>query len=316
MTITIAVATGTMAAEPWCAALQEACAGAGLDTAFVEWKGKPIGAKYAAVWLPPAELFRVEPGIRAVFNIGAGVDGLLAANTVPAHLPILRLVDAGMAVKMAEYVCFFIARITRGLHRFGPPPSGLRDWNADRPRGAPPTVGVMGLGAIGLPIARAVASFGYPVAGWSRSARTEDFIRGFAGFDQLDTFLNASQILVIALPLTPDTRDLLNAARLAQLPRGAHLINVGRGGTIVDADLLAALDRGQLAGATLDVFRTEPLPQSDPYWSHPSVTVTPHLSGPTPRRPAAEQIASMLKQLEAGVAANALPGWVDRTLGY
>lgn len=316
MAIVVAVATGTMAAGPWCAALQDACARAGLDTAFVEWKGEPIGATYAAVWLPPAELFRVEPDIRAVFNIGAGVDGLLAANSVPAHLPILRLVDAGMAVKMAEYVCFFIARITRGLHRFGPPPAGLRDWNADRPRGAPPTVGVMGLGAIGVQIARAVAGFGYPVMGWSRSARAEDFVRTFAGFDQLDAFLNASQILVNVLPLTPDTRDVLNAKRLAQLPQGAHIINVGRGGTIVDADLVAALDRGHLAGATLDVFRTEPLPQTDPYWSHPRVTVTPHLSGPTPRKPAAEQIASMLKQLEAGAAANALPGWVDRTLGY
>lgn len=321
MSVVVAVATRTMPAEPWCKALDAACRAADLDATFIEWRGETLRARYAAVWLPPAELFRAEPGLRAVFNIGAGVDALIDSNVVPPQLPILRLVDAGMAVRMAEYVCFTIATITRGLHRFGPPRAagdapGRRDWNADRPRGAPPTVGVMGLGAIGLAIARAAAGFGYPVIGWSRTLRTEPGLRTFVGVDQLGNFLHASPIVVNVLPLTPDTRDLLNAERLAQLPQGAHLINIGRGGTIVDADLIAALDRGHVASATLDVFRIEPLPPDDPYWSHPKVTVTPHLSGPTPRRPAAEQIASMLKQLEAGVAPHTLPGFVDRTRGY
>lgn len=315
MNLTVAVATSTMPAEPWCKALESASLAAGVNARFVEWQGKPLTAHYAAVWLPPTELFRTEPEIRAVFNIGAGVDALLASNVVPAQLPILRLVDAGMAARMAEYVCFYIARITRGLHRFGPP-IGLRDWNADRPRGASPAVGVMGLGAIGLAIAKAMTGLGYPVLGWSRAPRTEEGLRSFFGLEQLPAFLASSQILVNVLPLTPETHDLLNTARLMQLPTGAHLINVGRGGTIVDADLLAALDGGHLASATLDVFRTEPLPPGDPYWSHPKVTVTPHLSGPTPRRPAAEQIVSMLKQMEAGVVPQALPGFVDRARGY
>ena len=321
MTFTVAVSTSTMPPAPWCEALRAACAAAGVDARFVEWTGAPINARYAAVWLPPADLFRAEPDIRAVLNIGAGVDALLASNVVPPHLPIVRLVDAGMAVKMAEYVCFYIARHTRGLHRFGPPRydgerGGLADWNADRPRGAPPTVGVMCLGAIGQTIAQAVMTMGYPVIGWSRTARELHGARTYASADGLREFLAASNILVNVLPLTPDTRDLLDARRLAQLPAGALLINVGRGGTLVDADLLAALDAGHLSGAVLDVFRVEPLPAADPYWSHPRVTVTPHLSGPTPRKPAAEQIAATLAALERGEDAAALPGYVDRTRGY
>jgi len=234
---------------------------------------------------------------------------------LPAGLPIVCLVEAGMAPKMAEYVCFYIARITRGLDRFGGP-NALRDWNAERPRGRPPTVGVLGLGAIGAHIARAVQLFGYPVRGWSRTPKQLDGVECFAGAAQLDAFLAGAQILVDALPLTDGTRDLLGRQRLSQLPRGAHLINVGRGATVVDEDLLAALDAGHLAGAVLDVFRVEPLPAASPYWHHPKVTVTPHLSGPTPREPAALQIAQAIAALEAGTPAASLPGYVDRARGY
>jgi glyoxylate/hydroxypyruvate reductase A len=282
---------------------------------FEAWDGRRIDARYAVVWLPPAELFAVETGLRAVFNAGAGVERLLAMPGLPPGLPILRLVDAGMAPKMAEYVCFYIARITRGLDRFGGP-DALRDWNADRPRGRPPTVGVLGLGAIGAQIARAAQLFGYPVRGWSRTPKSLDGVECFAGSAALDAFLAGTQILVDALPLTDETRDLLDRAHLALLPRGAHLINVGRAGTIVDDDLLALLDAGHLASAVLDVFRTEPLPAAHPFWHHPKVTVTPHLSGPTPREPAARQIAEAIAALEAGAPPSSLPGYVDRARGY
>jgi hypothetical protein len=130
----IVLATGTMDAAGWRDALARAFAEAGLDFELHVWDGRPIGAHYAIVWLPPAELFAAEPDLRVAFNLGAGVDALLARGVVPARLPIVRLVDAGMGAKIAEYVCFAIARITRGLERFGPPPHGLRDWNASRPR--------------------------------------------------------------------------------------------------------------------------------------------------------------------------------------
>ena len=311
----IAVALSSMNSEAWIGPLREACAQAGVAAQFEVFDGRPTSARYAVVWLPPPELFSVETGLRAVFNAGAGVERLLAMPGLPASLPILRLVDAGMAPKMAEYACFYIARITRGLHRFGGP-DAERDWNVARPRGTPPTVGVLGLGAIGAHIAQAAQLFGYPVRGWSRTPKSLAGVACFAGAARLGEFLGGTQILVDALPLTDETRDLLDRARLSQLPAGAHLINVGRGATIVDDDLLALLDSGHLASAVLDVFRVEPLPAEHRYWHHPKVTVTPHLSGPTPREPAALQIAQAIAALEAGTPAASLPGYVDRARGY
>ena len=314
----VALVTSSMPLAPWQNGITRAFSEAGLVAEVVPWAGGQhscaIGARYALVWLPSAELFEVEHDLQVVFNLGAGVDRLLANAVVPERLPIVRLVDAGMAVRMAEYVCFAIARATRGLERFGP--GGLRDWNASRPRGKPPTVGVLGAGAIGGKIAEAAALFGYPVRVWSRTPRTSAGLQSFAGVDQLDAFLAGSNFLVNALPLTSDTENLLNRARLSKLPEGAHVINVGRGATIVDADLRCLLDEGHLGGATLDVFRVEPLPDDDPYWSHPKVIVTPHLSGPTPVAPAATQIADAIVQLEHGAPVNSLPGYVDRLRGY
>jgi glyoxylate/hydroxypyruvate reductase A len=313
--VRIAVALSSMKSEEWIAPLREACAQVGVDAQLEIFDGRPVDVRYAVVWLPPPELFAVETGLRAAFNVGAGVERLLAIAGLPPALPILRLVDAGMAPKMAEYVCFYIARITRGLDRFGGP-HATRDWNADRPRGTPTAVGVLGLGAIGVQIARAAAMFDYPVRGWSRTPKALAGLASFAGEAQLGEFLAGTQILVNALPLTDQTRDLLDRARLSQLPAGSHLINVGRGGTVVDADLLALLDAGHLASAVLDVFRTEPLPPEHPFWHHPRITVTPHLSGPTPREPAARQIAEAIARLESGAAPASLPGFVDRARGY
>lgn len=311
----IAVALTRMTAPPWRDAIEQACREAGLDADVQLWAGEATGARYAAVWLPPGGFFEREAGLRAVFNVGAGAEGLLAMPALPPALPVLRLVDAGMGPKMAEYVCFFIARITRGLDRYTGP-QAVRNWNVDKPRGHPPTIGVLGLGAIGAQVARAAAVFGYPVLGWSRHERSVAGVRCLAGMAALGEFLAGTHILVNVLPLTAQTRDLLDRTQLSQLPPGAQLINVGRGATIVDDDLLALLDEGHLAGAVLDVFRSEPLPDAHPFWRHPKVTVTPHLSGPTPRRPAATQIAQAIVQLERGTAPQSLPGYVDRARGY
>jgi glyoxylate/hydroxypyruvate reductase A len=280
------------------------------------WRERPIGARYAIVWLPPAALFAAEPDLRAVFNLGAGVDALIARGVVPAGVPIVRLVDAGMGAKVAEYVCFAVARITRGLQRFAPPPAGLREWNASRPRDEAPTVGVLGLGAMGQAVARAVAQFGYPVVGWARRPRAVDGVETFAGPARLDAFLARTRILVNTLPLTAETENLLDRRAFSRMPSGSHVINVGRGATIVDADLIAALDDGRLASATLDVFRAEPLPPGHPFWAHEKITVTPHLAAPTPYGPAAEQIVAALTRLERGIPPQELPGYVDRTAGY
>ena len=305
-----------MPPEAWRDALARECAAASIDAELQTWRGQSTGARYAVVWLPPAELFAAERELHAVFNLGAGVDALLARGVVPPGLPIIRLVDAGMASKIAEYACFAIARIARGLDRFAPPPHGARDWNAAAARDELPSVGVLGLGAMGAAILEAAARFGYPVSGWSRSPRRIEGVETFAGTAQLDAFLARTQVLVNALPLTAETENLLDRRAFAKMPRGAHIINVGRGGTIHDEDLLAALDEGQLASATLDVFRIEPLPAGHPFWSHPKITVTPHLAAPTPYGPACEQIVAGLKQLEQGAAPRELSGFVDRSAGY
>lgn len=314
--IKIVLSVGSMSEPKWRDALVHAFERTALDVDLQPRREHSIGARYAIVWLPPASLFVAEPDLRAVFNLGAGVDALLARGVVPAGVPIVRLIDAGMGAKIAEYVCFAIARITRGLERFAPPPTGLRDWNAPRPRDEAPTIGVLGLGAMGQATAHAVAQFGYPVVGWSRRPRAVDGVETFAGPDQFNAFLARARILVNALPLTAETENLLDRRALAQMPRGSHVINVGRGATIVDAALIAALDDGQLASATLDVFRTEPLPPEHPFWAHQRITVTPHLAAPTPYEPAAEQIAAALHQLESGMQPQSLPGYVDRTAGY
>jgi glyoxylate/hydroxypyruvate reductase A len=311
------------ASETWRAALQAAFDRAGLAAEITLFDGRPRGADYAVVWRPPADLTRVETGLRALFNLGAGVERVLdleASGALPRALPLYRLVDAGMAPRMAEYVCFFIARITRRLDSFAP--MRAVDWHFERPRGAAPAVGVLGLGAIGARVAQAAAVLGYPVNGWVRTPRgasdadNTNGARIFAGPAALDDFLAATGILVNALPLTPATRDLIDARRLARLPRGAHFINIGRGQSVVDADLLAALDSGQLAGAVLDVFHEEPLPADHPFNRHPAVTVTPHLSGPTPREPAARQVAAGIAALHAGAAPETVAGFVDRARGY
>lgn len=272
-----------------------------------------VGADYAIVWHPKATLFTRETRLKAVFNIGAGVDGLLSVPTLPPGLPVIRLEDAGMSVQMAEYVLHALWEASRDFaaYRKHEPqaqwkvlPVTRRDqW----------TVGVMGLGQVGQRVAETVASFGYPTAGWSRTAREVPGIETFAGTDALPAFLARTRVLVNVLPLTDDTRDILAAPLFAQLPQGAHIINVGRGQHLVEDDLLAALDSGHLAGATLDVFRTEPLPAEHAFWRHPAVTVTPHTAARTLRAESVAQIAGKIRRLEAGEDAG---GQVERGRGY
>ena len=176
-----------------------------------------------------------------------------------------------------------------------------------------PTVGVMGLGEMGGTVATRLAEFGYSVRGWSRSKHEIENVLSFAGHDTLPTFLSGCDVLVSVLPLTESTRGILNATTLAQLPRGAFLVNAGRGGHLVDADVVAALDSGQLGGALLDVFHDEPLPNGDAYWSHPNVIVTPHIAATTPIKDACAQIVAKITALARG---EVVSGVVDPKVGY
>lgn len=270
-------------------------------------------ADFAVLWAPPVELLASQRDLKAVFNIGAGVDGLMRLPNLPAGVPIVRLNDAGMAVQMAEYVCHALIRHTRGFTVFEDH-AKVGEWKREPAidRDAFP-VGVMGLGNIGARVAQSVAGFDYPVFGWSRTTKSLPGIHTFSGRPGLDEFLPRVRVLVCVLPLTPDTEGILNAATFEKLKPGAYLVNVARGRHLVENDLLAMLASGRLAGATLDVFREEPLPPGHAFWKHPKITITPHISAITLRAESVVQIAEKIRAMERG---ETIEGVVETGRGY
>ncbi len=276
------------------------------------WQPGDPQADYAVVWTPPQQFMDEQPGLQAMFNLGAGVDGLLRLK-LPAGVPVVRIEDAGMAVQMAEYVCHAVIRHFRELDAYAAD-MARGEWTFRKPRQRRDfPVGVMGLGVLGQRVAQALAHFEFPVNGWSRSPRQLAGVTTYSGAESLEEFLGASRVLVNLLPLTPDTRDILNAATLSQLQPGAYVINVARGAHLVEEDLLAQLASGHVAGAMLDVFRTEPLPADHAFRRDPRITLTPHTSARTLREDCLAQIVGKITALERG---EALTGVVEGTRGY
>lgn len=296
---------------PWLEGFQAAFP----DATIEQWvPGSPL-ADYAVVWAPPQQFFDEQTALKGVFNIGAGVDAL-AKLRIPADVPVVRLDDAGMSVQMAEYVCHAVIRHFREFDGYeSDVASGKWSYRKPRARNDYP-VGVMGVGVLGERVSRALAQFDFPVLGWSRSEKTVAGVTCFSGVEGLNDFLKATRILVCLLPLTPETENILNDDTLGRLLPGAYVINVARGGHLVDEDLIELIDSGQLAGATLDVFRTEPLPASHAFWNHPKIAVTPHTSARTLRDESIAQIAGKIRALEAGAAIGSLAGVVDLKKGY
>jgi glyoxylate/hydroxypyruvate reductase A len=295
-------------AAPWVEALRAVLPHARID----EWQPGAPPADHAVVWSPPQQFFDEQPRLKGVFNMGAGVDALLQLKLPPQAL-VVRIDDGGMAVQMAEFVCHALVRHFRELDAYE---NDIRQgkWSYRKPRSrADFTVGIMGLGVLGQRVARAVQHFEFPVLGWSRTAKELPGARCFAGTDQFDEFLAATRVLVCLLPLTPGTEGLMNAKTLSRLQPGGYVINVARGGHLVEDDLLASIDSGHLAGATMDVFRTEPLPAAHPFWNHPKITITPHTSARTLREETVDQIARKLAAHERG---EPIAGVVDRERGY
>ena len=294
--------------DPWLQGLSAALPGVDISV----WQPGAAQADYAVVWAPPQQFLDEQPALKALFNIGAGVDALLKLRLL-SSIPVVRLDDAGMAVQMAEYVCHAVIRHFREFDRYD---ESMRqgEWAYRKPRlRSDFAVGVMGLGVLGQRVAQALAQFEFPVNGWSRTPKAIEGVRAFSGADGFNDFLAASRVLVNLLPLTPVTADVMNRESLARLQPGAYIINVARGAHLVDADLIALLDQGHLAGATLDVFRTEPLPAEHPFWQHPKITLTPHISARTLRDESIAQIAGKIAALERG---ETVVGVVDSTRGY
>lgn len=256
--------------------------------------------EFALVWLPPPGMLAGLPGLKLIQSLGAGIDHIFSDPDLPRDVPVARLVDDELTRQMVEYVTLAVLSRHRRIDRYRHL-QAERQWRPSRsvPLSAS-RVGVLGLGVIGAATATALAGLGLAVAGWSRAPKQIDRVENFAGAGGLDAFLARSDILVCLLPLTPETEGVLNARTLGALPEGAYVINVGRGGHVVEADLIAAIDGGHLSGAWLDVFRSEPLPSDHPFWSHPSVTVTPHVAALTEPASAAAQVIENIRRARQG----------------
>lgn len=250
----------------------------GWEVTSMDDPGDPESVDFAVVWRPRTGDIARFKNLKAIVSIGAGIDHVLADTDLPAGVPIIRTVGSDLTQRMREYVALHVLRHHRDM------PRQLRaqaeaDWHAIVVPVAPNrTVGVMGLGNLGAASAQTLAGLGFATRGWSKSPKTLDGVTCFAGTDGLDQFLDGCEILVNLLPLTDETRGILSADLFARLPREACVINCARGPHLVDEDLLAALNDGQLKQATLDVFHQEPLPADHPFWNHPDITVTPHVA--------------------------------------
>lgn len=303
----------TDAPGPWEDAVRTVLPDARL---FVEGRDAydPSAIDYALVWKPAPGLVANLPNLKAVFNLGAGVDALLQDATLPAHLPIVRLVDPRLAAGMTEYVVHWVLHFHRDMHVYARQQAG-RVWrqhhNADP---AKRRIGFLGYGELARHGARALAMLGFAdIAGWSRTPKSGDGVKNYAGEAELDAFLARTDILVNLLPATEATRGLLDARRLDALPRGAFVINAGRGATVVERDLVAALESGNIAACALDVFAAEPLAADSPLWTMENVHVTPHIASLTAPESAVRTVKAGIDAIEAGrTPANV----VDRAQGY
>lgn len=286
-----------------------------LDVRIWPDAGNPDDIDYALAWKPPPGILATYPHLKVVFSLGAGVDHLLIDPDFPPHSRISRVVDPYLTAGMVEYVLLHVLRYHKNQPALDTQQSA-RVWD-DRAHELKQAderqIGILGLGELGQAAAHALVALDFDVAGWSRSPKTIAGVQCFHGSAGLNDLLARTNILVCLLPLTPETENILCEELFARLPEGAYLINAGRGGHLVEDDLIPALESGQLGHATLDVFQTEPLPNNHPFWGHRQITVTPHNASITDPRSVVRQIVEGITAVEDG---NPLPNAVDRKLGY
>lgn len=275
--------------------------------------GDPSEIDYAVVWKPPPGGLARFPRLKAVFSIGAGVDHVLCDPQLP-EVPVIRLAGAPLTQRMREYVALHALRCHRRQRELDLAQQAGEWRQLITPLAGERTVGVMGLGELGRAAAETLAALGFRVLGWSRTPRRVEDVECFHGIEQWPRFVARSEILVCLLPLTRQTENILNRDTFGQLPRGSYIINAGRGEHLDEADLLDALDSGQVAGTVLDVFRTEPLPAGHPFWTHPKIAVTPHLASLVDPETGSRLLAANIRRFIAGDPLESLR--VDPRRGY
>ncbi|WP_421670754.1 glyoxylate/hydroxypyruvate reductase GhrA [Rahnella sp. EDr1-12] len=275
-------------------------------------------ADYALVWRPPHAMLAPRTQLKGIFALGAGVDAILTQEarqpgTLPAGVPLIRLEDTGMALQMQEYALASVLRYFRRMDEYQLFQQ-QKQWRPLAPHSRSDfTVGILGAGVLGSSVAKTLAGMKFTVRSWSRSAKSQEGVQSFFGDDQLEAFATGCKVLINLLPNTPHTAGILDHQLFTYLHHNAYLINLGRGGHLVEGDLLRALDSGQIAAATLDVFVEEPLPAMHPFWTHPRVSITPHVAADTLPEEAMDSIVNNILAIEAGREPE---GRVDLARGY
>ena len=304
----ISVCLTDIAPAPWVVGLRKALPGVDISV----WKPGAEPADHAVVWCPPQQFIDEQQSLQTLFNIGAGVDSLLELR-LPRDIKVIRLDDTGTAVQMAEYVCHTVIGYFREFTKHDLDKAQTKWSYRKTKKRSEFTVGVMGAGTMGMRVVNALQMFEYPINVYSRSAKEISGVNCFSGVEGLSEFLSKTRVLINLMPLTPETEDILNYDTLCQLQPDSYVINLARGRHLVDQDLISLLDSGHLAGATLDVFRTEPLPVDHEFWRHPKITITPHTAARTAREDIIRQIADKIQALQQG---NSITGIVDPQRGY
>jgi glyoxylate/hydroxypyruvate reductase A len=262
---------------------------------------KPEDIDYALSFRPKRGVLKTLPKLKAIFSLGAGIDGFLADPEFPMSVPLVRFVDATLSREMAQFVVMHVLIHHRAQRVFDAAQREGKWRQMMLPRPTEDTrIGVLGLGEIGGMAAERLRDLGFPVSGWSRTRKTMPGVKSFAGDGEFEAFLAQADFLICLLPLTPQTRGILNAKTFAMLPKDSYVINVARGGHLIEPDLIAAIDSGHLAGATLDVFETEPLPETSPLWVHPKITATPHIAAISAPAVAAQFVLDGIARMERG----------------
>ena len=295
--MTILFCSDSLDPSPWRAALADMLP----DIRFADWgSDESDDAEFALVWKFPLSRLNSHTNLSAIFSLGAGVDWLVNEVNRPENVPIVRLVDPALTRDMTLFVVNRVVHFHRRLENYVDQQRHRKWAELDNP--APPDcrVAILGLGELGADAARCLAQHGFKVAGWSRTAKKIDGVECVAGKDAFVPLLERTDIVVCMLPLTPETENILDKRAFEALPRGAYVINVARGAHVVDEDLIDALNTGHLAGAALDVFRTEPLPDNSPFWNHPKIIATPHIASITSVLSAAGVIAKNIRRIQNG----------------
>ncbi len=307
----------TWPVDVWTRAMRKAAPA--LDVrSWPDGMGRIEDIEYTAAWLPPRHLLKSLPKLKAIFSLGAGVDAILKDPTLPSNIPIVRVNDPDLTGRMAEYVVLHVLLHHRQQRRVDENQKN-KVWDSFPTHAASAlSIGIMGLGVMGQASAARLRDLGFKVAGWSRTRKDIPGVESFAGASEFDAFLARTDVLVSLLPATPDTDGIINGETIRKLSRSGPfgapvIINAGRGRQQVAEDILAALDAGELHAATLDVFVTEPLPPDSPLWTHPKLTVTPHLAADSDPEVVCAYVARQIERHKQGLP---LENLVDRARGY